>query len=76
MTEALLGRTSPFASHRTPSNSHFEPSQVAEKLSFDLLCNKGTTLVGPQMQQNKGWALALLHFFTTFDNVLAFFRSV
>jgi hypothetical protein len=28
------------------------------KLSFNLFCNKGTTLVGPQMQQNKGWALA------------------
>ena len=39
--------------------------QAAEKLNFDLFCNKGTTLVGPQMQQNKGWALApaafLLH---------------
>jgi hypothetical protein len=32
--------------------------QAAEKLDFDLFCNKGTTLVGPQMQQNKGWALA------------------
>jgi hypothetical protein len=31
--------------------------QAAEKLSSDLFCNKGTTLVGPQMQQNKGWAL-------------------
>jgi hypothetical protein len=39
--------------------------QAAEKLNFDLFCNKGTTLVGPQMQQNKRWALApavfLLH---------------
>jgi hypothetical protein len=32
--------------------------QLAEKLDFDLFCNKGTTLVGPQMQQNKGRALA------------------
>jgi hypothetical protein len=32
--------------------------QLAEKLDFDLFCNKGTTLVGPQMQQNKGWASA------------------
>jgi hypothetical protein len=31
--------------------------QAAEKPSFDLFCNKGTTLVGPQMQQNNGWAL-------------------
>jgi len=33
--------------------------QAAVKLNFDLFCNKGTTLVGPQMQQNKGWALQL-----------------
>jgi hypothetical protein len=39
-----------------PSERH--PYQAAEKLDFDLFCNKGTTLVGPQMQQNKGWALA------------------
>jgi hypothetical protein len=32
--------------------------QLAEKLNFGRLCNKGTTSVGPQMQQNKGWALA------------------
>jgi hypothetical protein len=31
--------------------------QLAEKLDFGLFCNKGTTLVGPQMQQNKGRAL-------------------
>jgi hypothetical protein len=33
-------------------------AQAAEKLNFDLFCYKGTTLAGPQMQQNKGWALA------------------
>jgi hypothetical protein len=32
--------------------------QLAEKLDFDLFCNKGTTLVGPQTQQNKERALA------------------
>jgi hypothetical protein len=32
--------------------------QAAEKLDFGLFCKKGTTLVGPQTQQNKGWALA------------------
>jgi hypothetical protein len=32
--------------------------KAPEKLDFDLFCNKGTTLVGPQVQQNKGWALA------------------
>jgi hypothetical protein len=31
--------------------------QLAEKLDFDLLCNKGATLVGPQLQQNKRRAL-------------------
>jgi hypothetical protein len=32
--------------------------QLTEKLDFDLFCNQGTTLVGPQVQQNKGRALA------------------
>jgi hypothetical protein len=32
--------------------------QAAEKLNSDLFCNQGTTLVGPQTQQNKGRALA------------------
>jgi hypothetical protein len=27
--------------------------QLAEKLDFGLFCNKGTTLVGPQMPQNE-----------------------
>jgi hypothetical protein len=51
--------------------------QLAEKLDFDLFCNKGTTLVGPQMQQNKGRALApatFLHHNRQF--FLAFFRSL
>jgi hypothetical protein len=33
--------------------------QLAEKLDSGLFCNKGTTLVGPQMQQNRGRALQL-----------------
>jgi hypothetical protein len=33
-------------------------SQAAEKLDLAGFCNKGTTSVGPQMPDNKGWALA------------------
>jgi hypothetical protein len=32
--------------------------QAAEKLDLARFCNKGTTSVGPQMPDNKGWALA------------------
>jgi hypothetical protein len=32
--------------------------QLAEKLIRGEFCNKGTALAGPQMQQNKGRALA------------------